>query len=141
MTDRQKLVEQLMLHEGVRSKPYMDSVGKITIGVGRNLSDVGLSDSEIFVLLNNDIDAVLHDLSTFPWFDSLDPIRQRVLADVRFNLGPARLRGFHLMLHALSRADYIAAAGELRDSRWFTQVGARGPRLVAMLRTGEDYHV
>lgn len=141
MTERQKLVEQLMLHEGVRAKPYMDSVGKITIGCGRNLSDVGLSDEEIFVLLNNDIDAVIHDLDAFPWFTSLDPIRQRVLCDLRFNLGPVRLRGFKMLLRAMSEADHPAAAHALQHSLWYSQVGTRGPRLVNMLRTGDDYHV
>lgn len=141
MTDRQHLVEQLMLHESVRPKPYMCSAGKITIGVGRNLTDCGLSDAEIFFLLDNDIDAVIHDLSTFPWFASLDPIRQRVLADLRFNLGPSRLRGFKMMLHALSSADHPAAAQALQASLWYTQVGTRGPRLVNMLRTGDDYRV
>ena len=119
----------------------MDTVGKITIGCGRNLSDVGLSDDEVFVLLNNDIDEALRDLSTFPWFAALDPIRQRVLCDLRFNLGPSRLRGFKAMLRYMSEADHHAASRALQQSLWFTQVGTRGPRLVEMLRTGNDYHV
>jgi lysozyme len=139
MTDRQKLVAQLRMHEGVRSKPYMDSVGKITIGVGRNLSDVGLSDDEIQVLLDDDINEVIRDLTTFPWFPDLDPVRQRVLCDLRFNLGPVRLRGFKAMLRYMSEADHPAAARALQASLWYTQVGTRGPRLVTMLRTGDDY--
>ena len=139
MTDHQRLVEQLMLHEGVRSKPYMDTVGKITIGVGRNLSDVGLSDDEIFYLLNNDLDEVLRDLETFPWFAELDPIRQRVMADLRFNLGPDRFRGFKMMLRCMASGDHAGASNALRSSVWFSQVRTRGPRLVDMLRTGEDY--
>ena len=140
MTDRQRLVDQLILHEGVRAKPYMDTVGKITIGVGRNLSDVGLHESEIFVLLGNDLDDVVHDLSTFPWFAGLDPIRQRVLCDLRFNLGPTRFRGFKILLRKMSEADFPAAAHALQHSLWYSQVGTRGPRLVKMLRSGEDYH-
>ena len=38
-------------HEGRRAFPYRDSVGKLTIGVGRNLSDRGLSEGEIDQLL------------------------------------------------------------------------------------------
>ena len=45
--------EQLKQDEGVREKVYMDSVGIPTIGVGRNLKDVGLSPYEINVLLEN----------------------------------------------------------------------------------------
>ena len=53
--DKQRLIEQLRLHEGVEHKPYVDTVGKTTIGVGRNLDDVGLTDDEIDYLLDNDI--------------------------------------------------------------------------------------
>jgi GH24 family phage-related lysozyme (muramidase) len=31
-------------HEGRRAFPWYDSAGKISIGIGRNLSDRGLSD-------------------------------------------------------------------------------------------------
>ena len=40
--------EQLILHEGLRLKPYRDTVGKLTIGVGRNLDDVGITRAEAF---------------------------------------------------------------------------------------------
>ena len=37
-----KLIEQLKVHEGVRSKVYLCSAGYETIGVGRNISESGL---------------------------------------------------------------------------------------------------
>jgi lysozyme len=49
------LIDLLVKHEGIRNKPYEDSVGVLTIGVGRNLDDVGLSHDEIYYLLKNDI--------------------------------------------------------------------------------------
>ena len=51
--DKEKLIEQLRLHEGVEHMPYKDTVGKLTIGVGRNLDDRGLSDDEIDYILSN----------------------------------------------------------------------------------------
>ena len=42
MANIQNLIDLLMKHEGVRNKPYEDTVGVLTIGVGRNLDDVGL---------------------------------------------------------------------------------------------------
>ena len=82
------LIEQLELHEGRRSKPYLDSVGKWTVGVGRNLSDKGLSDDEIDYLLANDLRECRADLASFPWFAGLDDVRRNVLIDMRLNLGP-----------------------------------------------------
>ena len=40
------VIEQLKLDEGVKLKPYRDTAGKLTIGVGRNLDDAGISPTE-----------------------------------------------------------------------------------------------
>lgn len=137
MTDA--LLKQLKLHEGRKRFPYEDTVGKITIGVGRNLTDRGLSDDEIDYLLNNDVDECVADLATFPWFATLDSIRQRVMVDMRFNLGPSRFRGFRRMLTAIAEKDYAKAAHSMQNSLWARQVKTRAVRLVQMMRSGEDY--
>ena len=56
--DRQLLRSQLERHEGLRLKPYRDTVGKLTVGYGRNLEDVGISRDEADFMLDNDIDQV-----------------------------------------------------------------------------------
>ena len=57
MTYRELAKAQLMVDEGVRKKPYKDTVGKWSIAVGRNLDDVGLYDNEIQLMLENDVQA------------------------------------------------------------------------------------
>ena len=138
--DRRCLVEQLILHEGLRLRAYFDTVGKITVGVGRNLTDKGLSHSEAMALLDHDLDEAITDLAgSFPWFIELDSVRQRVLVDLRFNLGPSRFRGFKRTIRMVSEGKYVLAGASMRDSLWFKQVKARGQRLVSMMVTGEDY--
>ena len=137
--DRQALMDQLIRNESLRLYPYVDTVGKITIGVGRNLSDKGLSSAEAMMLLDHDVDEVITDLAgSFPWFCDLDSVRQRVLCDMRFNLGPSRFRGFKRMLRALGEKDYPKAAAAMRDSLWFLQTKTRGVRLVKMMLTGRE---
>jgi len=137
LTEIAALRDQLIAHEGLRLKPYHCTAGKLTIGCGRNLDDVGISHAEAMVLLDNDIDEVLRDLfATYPWFKSLDAIRQRAVADLRFQLGKRGLAAFGKCLAALSRHDYGTAADELVLSKWYRQVGDRGPRIVHMVRTG-----
>jgi lysozyme len=138
MSERHDLMDQLIRHESLRLKPYMDSVGKITIGVGRNLSDVGITTAEAMVLLENDINDVLADLRTFDWFPGLDAVRRRVLVDMRFNLGPSRFRGFKAMLRYVSVGEYELAAKAMRNSLWAKQVKTRADRLIVMMRTGRD---
>jgi lysozyme len=130
------LVQQLRRDEGVRSKPYLDTVGKTTIGVGRNLTDVGLSDDEINYLLSNDIKKVQAQLAGHWWYDTLDPIRQAALQNMAFNLGIGGLLHFPSMLDALGKKDWQRAHDEALDSLWAKQVGARAQRLADQLLSG-----
>lgn len=129
---------QLRRDEGVRQFPYTDTVGKLTIGVGRNLADVGLSDAEIDFLLQNDIQKVTSILgSRLPYFNALDLVRQGVLVNMGFNLGFTRLERFNNMLAAFARGDWETAANEMLASLWAKQVGARADRLAEQTRTGQ----
>jgi lysozyme len=131
--------DQLILHEGLKLKPYRCTAGKLTIGVGRNLDDKGISRDEAMILLRNDIKDITGQLERYSWFRALGPVRRKVLIDMCFNLGMAGLLGFQKMIEALERGDYERAANEMIYSRWYRQVGERGRRLERMMRTGEDY--
>ncbi len=133
--------DQLILHEGLKLKPYRCTAGKLTIGVGRNLDDKGITHDEALFLLRNDIAEVTAQLERFDWFRTLGPVRRKVLIDMCFNLGIQGLLGFQKMIEALKRADYERAADEMVNSRWYEQVGERGRRLERMMQTGEDYQV
>ena len=117
-------------------KPYRDTVGKLTIGYGRNLDDVGIEPEEADWMLDHDIAIRIGALhARLRWFDQVDPVRQRVLINMAF-MGVEKLLGFHKMLAALMVRDYETAARELLDSKYATQVGQRAVRLAHMLRTG-----
>ena len=137
--NKNRFMKQMRFHEGVRSKVYKDHLGIMTIAVGRNLEDRGLSEDEIDYLLANDIQIVENELDNgLSWWRDLDEVRQRALADLAFNMGLPRLHGFVKMLDGLQRRDYHAAADELLDSKYAKQVGARSERVANMIRTGED---
>ena len=130
--------DQLRRDEGVRNLAYVDTMGKVTIGVGRNLTDSGVSDYEIEILLENDIQAVIRILEArLPYFGALDPVRQGVLINMCFNMGFNGLEEFHIMLGAIARGNWDAAAAEMLDSDWAREVGSRATRLAQQLITGE----
>lgn len=139
MIKLKSIEEQLILHEGMKLKPYRCPAGKLTIGVGRNLEDKGLSKQEALFLLRRDIAEITNELRKYPWFETLDMVRQKVLIDMAFNLGINGLLSFKKMLSYLKAGDYEKAADEMVNSRWYGQVGDRSKRLVKMMRTGEDY--
>lgn len=136
--DRGKLVDDLVRDEGLRLKPYLDTVNKLTIGIGRNLTDVGITRDEAFTLVNHDIDRVIAEMRVkFPWWPALDEVRQRVLANMAFNLGVPKLLTFHNTLNHIANGDYKRAAAGMRDSLWAKQVGARAERLAKAMETGQ----
>ena len=138
--DRNRLIDQLRIHEGVEKTVYNDSEGIPTIGVGRNLRDRGLSDDEIDYLLSNDIDIVVKELDkVMPWWRDLDEVRQRVLCDLVFNLGMPRFSGFKKSISYMKQQMWDQAADELLDSKWARQVGRRAHTLSEMMRTGNDF--
>jgi lysozyme len=95
----------------------------LTIGVGRNIENIGISHDEAMYLLGNDIDRCVRELSHYDWFICLDDVRQGVLIELNFNIGLSRLLGFKKMIAALNSKDYVMAGAELLDSRWAIQVG------------------
>jgi lysozyme len=135
---REQLRAALRRDEGIRLKPYRDTVGKLTIGIGRNLDDVGISHREADYLLDNDIDAAEQDCRrAFPWFGELNSVRQGVLINMAFNLGIVRLKQFVRTLAAVQRGDYATAAKGMLASKWATQVKGRAARLAAEMERGE----
>lgn len=139
MPDHQKMIKQLRLHEGERLKPYRCTAGKLTIGVGRNLEDRGITAEESAYLLNNDIQREWKALTTaLPWVTGLNDVRQRVLLDMAFNLGIAGLLKFKNTLATIQRGDFVKAADMMLDSLWAKQVKGRAVRLSQMMRSGTD---
>lgn len=132
-----QLKADLIRDEGLRLKPYKDTVGKTTIGCGRNLNDLGISEAEAEFMLENDIVRVMGELDkAFPWWTGLSEQRQVALCNMAFNLGISRLQGFRNMLAALQAGDYEKAAHEAFQSHWSGQVGARADRICKMILEG-----
>lgn len=138
--NRMALKADLERDEGMRLFPYRDTVGKMTIGVGRNITDRGISATEAYAMLDNDISMAEIDLDrNYPWWRALPEPAQRALANMAFNLGIGRLSKFQGMLSALKAGDYQGAANEALDSSWAQQVKERAMRIADLYReAGEN---
>lgn len=136
----ERLRKQLKRHEGVRFYPYEDSVGKTTIGVGRNLDDRGLTSNEIEKLLDTDVLLAYADATAWlglHTFFELNEARQLVILDMTFNMGYTTISQFKKLKAALVAHDYAEAVKEMEDSKWCRQVGKRCTTLKNMMLTGE----
>lgn len=125
-----QIISDLERDEGVRLKPYLDTVGKTTIGIGRNLTDNGITAAEARVLLQNDLFRVANELDRVaPWWREMSQVRQNALVNMAFNLGMPRLLTFKKMMLALQNGNFETAWAEAMGSKWAAQVGERANRI------------
>ena len=138
----EKLTAQLRRDEGQRPLAYLDSLGLLTIGVGRLIDSrkpgAGLRPDEIDYLLRNDInDRVAALRKALPWFVKLDQARQGVLINMAFQMGTAGLLAFRQTLALVRDGKYAEAADQMLKSKWAEQTPGRAKRLSEQMETGE----
>ena len=141
------LAALLERHEGLRLKPYDDATGqplrdgdtlqgKLTIGIGRNLTDVGITRTEALALLKADMGKAKQQARRYKWFTGLNKARQACITSMIFNMGS--IEGFRKMRAAIAVKDWAEAVVQMHDSRWATQIGAkRLADLTGMMQTGK----
>ena len=134
--DRRQLIADVKHAEGWRSKAYQDSVGVWTIGFGRNLQTMTISQELGEAWLKDDLENAESELRVFKWFDTLTSKRRAVLVEMNFNLGLSKLRRFTRLLAAIEQGNYVEAADQMMSSLWSQQVGARAKRLAEAMRKG-----
>ncbi len=141
--DVARALRLLKRHEGERRdargrhRPYRCPAGALTIGWGRNLDAKGISEAEAEVLLWNDVQEACAELDRLaPWWRGLDVPRRVVVLDLMFVLGASKLARFAPTLALVQAGDYAGAAARLTRTKWYRDVGARGRRMVEMMRTG-----
>lgn len=153
MIDMNEKIQRLVMHEGMRLKPYYCTKGKQTIGVGRNLDDNPLTEEEkrvcgdwekgitknaAFYLLRHDIERVEKECKKkIAFYELLDDERQYALLDMAFNLGIAGVLKFKKMLMAMACGYFEDAAKECLDSKYAKEVGQRAKRIAETIRTGK----
>lgn len=161
---RDQLREDLIRDEGVKEGCYLCTAGKHTVGVGRNLDDVGLRPDEqkalgctaqdiisgkvkltgaqIDLLLDNDITRVFNDLDReLPWWRGRPDDVQRGLANMCFQLGIGGLLKFKNMLSCLHAGDYEGARKNALDSKWAkSDSPKRAERVTALFTAGHPFN-
>ena len=143
--DMEKLREQLEIDEGVVHEIYLDHLGYPTFGIGHLVRetdpeagwDVGtaIDATRCIKAFESDIESVLSDCDKlYENFDDLPEEAQQIIANMMFNLGYPRLSKCKGMKAVVDSEDWIRAADEMVDSRWYRQVCARAQRLVDRMR-------
>lgn len=146
-----QIVTQLIeADEGKRSKLYDDLTGKtyekgqeikgkLTIGIGHNIEDNGLSDEVVRQIFREDLEDATNDcFATFPNWNSITVNRRAALASMMFNLGLTRFRKFHKLIYAVKSGDWQMAAIECLDSDAARKLPKRYEKLAQMIKGDYD---
>jgi len=134
----EKLKTDLLMDEGFSLHVYKDTLDNLTVGVGHLLEngedlkeDDDISWEELWEFMRVDMMIAVGacDKLFYKWAYLPEEV-QLILANMAFNLGYHRLRGFKKLAAAIFGRDYAKAAIEMKNSRWYGQVGDRSKRLV-----------
>jgi len=149
--DKQKLINLISDHEGVKLKVYDDYTGKElkagdvlvghpTIGIGRNVAKdgLGISQEEAEFMLMNDIERVKEEIKNFP-IEHLNEVRTAIIIDMAFNMGITRFNPaiWKKTFQAIVNEDWQKATTEMLDSNWARQTKRRSARLSQMMLLGK----
>ena len=138
-------VKQMIIrHEGLRTRPYQDSLGLWTVGVGHLIGDGKslpanmnreFSQKEVMDLFEKDFAKHYGIAQQTPGWDKANETGKGAMIDLAFNMGRWWPK-FPNTAKALMAGDFSSAAAGLRDSKWFTQVGNRGSVISSMMAQG-----
>lgn len=135
----QRLRQQLIKHESIELKPYRCTSDKLTIGVGRNIEDRGISHETAMQMLDEDIDICVNELQqTISYWNDLPSRVKEGLINLCFNMGISRLMAFKKTFGFLRESMFDKAADELLESRYANQVGQRAIDVADMIREGAN---
>ena len=144
--NREAVYEQLKIDEGVEYEIYNDHLGLPTFGVGHLILEsdeefgepVGtpVSEERVRACFDRDLETAIRECNNLYGegdFGNFPDEVQQVLVNMMFNMGRPRLSGFKKFNAAIEARDWIEAAKEGRDSRWYNQVTNRAERLMVRL--------
>ena len=130
----EQLKKDLIRHEALRLHPYLCSSDKLTIGVGRNLDDRGITEEEAMYLLDNDINICIRELlDNLPFYNRMSDDIKEILINLTFNMGMPTLLKFQKMLGHVEAGRFEEASAELLNSRYAKQVKGRAVELASRM--------
>lgn len=148
--NRERLIKQLKQDEGLRLRAYLCPAGHWTLGYGHNLEanpdpvypangkTVCTTEKAEEWLLSDIESAERQMLNRWPWMRDIAPNAYEACLNLVFNMGAATFSGFVNTLKTLREHDYEGAAHHLEQSKWYSQVGKRAQRVVALMRSAGE---
>ena len=153
MDDFTELCEQLIArHEGERLKPYLDTNGFATIGIGHNYNANPLppdiaeylkangcitQEMEDRLFQEDFLDALADCRKLYPEFDTFPQLIREALVDIMFNMGFTKLKTkFTQTVAHINAQEWDQVEHHLQESLWYKQVGNRAKEDIGLIDEG-----
>lgn len=139
--------KMIIHHEGIRYRPYKDSLGLWTVGVGHLIGDGKtlppeydreFTHDEVMQMFEKDYQHHKQAAEKIPGYENVNDKGQGALIDLTFNMGPAWYKKWPNFTRNLKEGDTEGAAESLENSKWYTQVGRRAPTIVSLIRNSGE---
>ncbi|WP_396189368.1 glycoside hydrolase family protein, partial [Flavobacterium sp.] len=137
-----EIKKMIVAHEGMRTKPYKDSLGLWTVGVGHLIGDGKtlppewdreFTKDEVMALFDKDYEEHKRAAeSRTPKFDKMTGKGQGAFTDLTFNMGPAWLSKWPKLKAQIEAEDTEGIASNLAGSTWAKQVKSRSNDIIAL---------
>jgi len=134
-------------HEGTRYRPYQDSLGLWTVGIGHLIGDGKslppewnreFSKEEVQSMFEKDY---AHHragaAANTPNFDKMTSAMQGAFTDLAFNMGPnwIKAKGFKTLEKELKNFNTDGVVASLTNSKWAKQVGERAGHITGLINS------
>jgi lysozyme len=136
--------QMIIKHEGIKTRPYQDSLGLWTVGVGHLIgngkslpADMNreFSKDEVMAMFEKDFAHHYKIAQNTPGWDKANETAKGAMIDLAFNMGQWWNK-FPNTAKALASGDWAGAAAGLRDSKWASQVKGRASTITGMIEQG-----
>jgi GH24 family phage-related lysozyme (muramidase) len=143
----ENIKQMVIANEGWKTKPYKDTRGYWTVGVGHLINpkspktlpkewDRELTNEEVRQLFEKDFDAHLKQAQKTPGWDKANEAGKAGLVDLTYNMGGWWYTKFVKAAGLLKEGNFKDAALELKNSDWYKQVGGRAPVTISLISSG-----
>ncbi len=144
-----QIIPILNMEEGFRTRPYIDSLGYPTVGVGFLIGPKGaalsnytfslpkaVSDVWLQEILSNLSGQMNANPAIYLALKQCNPSRSDILTSMCYQMGIAGVAGFKNTLGMIAAGKFTGAASGMLNSQWARQTPERAKRHAEVMRTG-----
>ena len=113
------LIDDIKKHEGFRSVVYKCTAGKLTIGFGKRVKYLKVTQEQSEEWLKEDLENLKYVLADkYAWFLPAPQEVKDIVMNMAYQLGPTSFSKFKRTIKLFKNKDYEGASIEMLDSKW-----------------------